>query len=512
MNCLARAPNAKHGSLNGFRVAVITEGTRGDVQPYVALGERLQAEGCRVHLFTNSCHVKLATGTGMEVSGTLCDTEEALRNEPLLNKAMADGDVMTFIKGLGDLNMKEYPGEFERTWKPLQTFAPQLILYSSLSDTTAMISSIVLEVPSIPCFLGMYLPTVLSAPLGMPSMPLGSLNMLLWKLIVKGLRDSSRQKIQIAQKHLNRSDIADKMPDTLDEMVKWRTEPFFPSIHGLSSLVMSVPADVPSENIVLSGWWLIDNSKEEKLAKENNSDFGGEEMVKLEAFLKSCPEPPVYIGWGSMTAISAEFMTNLAVTSLQKVNRRGVILKGWAALGPEYLKDDGVKKFADESVLFLKSAPQRWLFPQCACTVTHGGSGTTATALNAGVPTIITPVWLDQYDFAAAVNRLGVGVGTCKFKECNTNILSAAIEKCLSDESIKAASKDLGAKLRAEDGCAVAVERIANFVDGPLKSGKWLKQQKHKEAQYRAARNQGFFAKCMCAEPQLDEEVFDQQK
>merc|ERR1712083_692723 len=99
-------------------------------------------------------------------------------------------------------------------------------------------------------------------------------------------------------------------------------------------------------------------------------------------------------------------MTTLAVAALKKTKQRGIVLKGWGGLGPEVLEEPDLQEYARENVLFVRSAPHEWLFPQCALTVTHGGSGTSAAAMRSGKPTIITPVFLDQHDFAAAVNRL----------------------------------------------------------------------------------------------------------
>merc|ERR1719229_1478285 len=88
--------------------------------------------------------------------------------------------------------------------------------------------------------------------------------------------------------------------------------------------------------------------------------------------------------------------------------------------------------YAERNVIFVAHAPHEWLFPRCACTVHHGGSGTTAAALRAGVPTVITPVALDQFDYAEIVQRLGVGLRVqawpkWRFSQMSEKDLGAAI-------------------------------------------------------------------------------------
>merc|ERR1712032_1370389 len=101
-----------------------------------------------------------------------------------------------------------------------------------------------------------------------------------------------------------------------------------------------------------------------------------------------------------------------------------------------------------------------WLFPRCACTVHHGGSGTTAAALRAGKPTVITPVFLDQFDHAEMVSRLGVGVGTRQLQKVSVSVLAAAITRVCTNAAMETRAAALGQQLMGEDGVAAAVGAI----------------------------------------------------
>merc|ERR1740138_515151 len=122
-----------------------------------------------------------------------------------------------------------------------------------------------------------------------------------------------------------------------------------------------------------------------------------------------------------MMAVSAEHMSSLAVRALMQSKARGIILGGYAELGEDKLQGQEDTKqmleYAKQNVLFVKTAPHEWLFPQCACTVHHGGSGTTAAALRAGRPTIVTPCFLDQFDNARLAAQAGVGVEMKQFSK-----------------------------------------------------------------------------------------------
>ena len=152
---------------------------------------------------------------------------------------------------------------------------------------------------------------------------------------------------------------------------------------------------------------------ESQLSTRDANAFGGIQVKQqLEHFLTTnTTDPCVYLGWGSMVSKSARHMAEFAVRALMEANVRGIVLGGWAGLDHTILQDADLRKYAQDRVLFVQKAPHEWLFRQVDLTVHHGGSGTTAAALRAGKPTIVTPVFLDQWDHAYLVNRLDVGYG-----------------------------------------------------------------------------------------------------
>jgi vancomycin aglycone glucosyltransferase len=120
---------------------------------------------------------------------------------------------------------------------------------------------------------------------------------------------------------------------------------------------------------------------------------------KLEAFLEQ-GEPPVYIGFGSMTDPNPRITTRAVLAGVTDAGCRAVLSEGWAGLGGGGLP---------EHVMVVGSVPHASLFRRVAAVVHHGGAGTTTMAARAGVPQIVVPHVLDQYYWAERVSRLGVG-------------------------------------------------------------------------------------------------------
>merc|ERR550525_261722 len=99
------------------------------------------------------------------------------------------------------------------------------------------------------------------------------------------------------------------------------------------------------------------------------------------------------------------------------------------------------------SVCFVDVAPHEWLFSRCACTLHHGGAGTTQAALRSGVPTIISPFSFDQFMFASWVEGLGCGIQISLTENVDKFVdpaWSKAVRKCVSDETIRAKAREVG--------------------------------------------------------------------
>ena len=164
--------------------------------------------------------------------------------------------------------------------------------------------------------------------------------------------------------------------------------------------------------------------------------------------------PPVYIGFGSIgNDSSAAKTTEIVVDALKLSGQRGILATGWKGMS----KIDNISK----DIFILESAPHSWLFPKMAAVANHGGAGTTAAGLRAGIPSIVIPHSNDQFAWGRRVYELGVGSKPIPRKKLTAEKLSDAIKLVLTKE-IKDKAKNLGMKIQSENGAATAAMIIAN--------------------------------------------------
>ena len=177
----------------------------------------------------------------------------------------------------------------------------------------------------------------------------------------------------------------------------------------------------------------------------------------LKVFLEA-GDPPVYFGFGSMAGSNPEKLTKLILESLARSGQRGLLLIGWGGLHSDSVPDN---------VFVVDSAPHAWLFPRMAAVVHHGGAGTTAEGLRAGVPSIVVPFVLDQPFWGTRIKTLGVGPEPIPQKHLTADRLAYAIRAAVSDPEMKQRAMSLGEVLRKENGVANAINIIQQYLGKP---------------------------------------------
>ncbi|MDO8963746.1 MAG: glycosyltransferase, partial [Coriobacteriia bacterium] len=212
----------------------------------------------------------------------------------------------------------------------------------------------------------------------------------------------------------------------------------FPTLYGYSPSVVPVPADW-SRDCHVTGYWFLDAPE------------GWDPPVDLAEFLAAGPAP-VYVGFGSMGSKDSERTADMVLGALARSGQRGVLSSGWGGLAASDLPAD---------VFMVGSVPHAWLFPQMAAVVHHGGAGTTAAGLRAGVPSVVTPVMGDQGFWGQTVHRLGVGPKPIARRRLTADKLGDAIRVAASDTGMRERAAALGERIRAEDGVGAAVEVLS---------------------------------------------------
>jgi UDP:flavonoid glycosyltransferase YjiC (YdhE family) len=176
---------------------------------------------------------------------------------------------------------------------------------------------------------------------------------------------------------------------------------------------------------------------------------GYEPPSALRDFL-AAGEPPIYVGFGSVRVEDPAALTRTILTAFDKAGARGIVSEGWAHLGGETLPPD---------VLLIGDCPHDWLFPRCRAVCHHGGAGTTAAGLRAGLPTIVVPSFGDQFFWGRMVANSGAGPEPIPITRLDSATLAEAFE--LSRQSpMRERASALGARLRQLDGVELAVRSV----------------------------------------------------
>jgi UDP:flavonoid glycosyltransferase YjiC (YdhE family) len=178
----------------------------------------------------------------------------------------------------------------------------------------------------------------------------------------------------------------------------------------------------------------------------------------LQAFLASGPAP-VYIGFGSIVLDDPDAMTKLIFEAARKTGQRVLLSKGWGGMGADELRTS-----MPDGVFMLGNVPHDWLFERVSCVVHHGGAGTTAAGIAAGRPTLVVPFFGDQPFWGAMVARAGAGPDPIPHRQLTADRLADAINFCLRPESLERA-KELAAKVAAERGADVGAQSFHQYLD-----------------------------------------------
>ena len=179
--------------------------------------------------------------------------------------------------------------------------------------------------------------------------------------------------------------------------------------------------------------------------------MGGELSEELERFL-AAGSPPIYAGFGSMPYGDRGRVARLLVDAARRAGQRIVIYRGWARI-PEVGRSD--------DCLFVDEEPHSVLFPRVRAVIHHGGAGTIATAARAGVPQIVLPQAADQFLWRSQVVRLGLGPRAPMLRLASAASLARAITAALSEPAYRQRAEDMAARLQAApDGVATTVAEI----------------------------------------------------
>ncbi|WP_026928810.1 glycosyltransferase [Glycomyces tenuis] len=397
-----------------MRALIITTGSRGDIQPFIALARGLIRAGHEPLLAAPRRFAPLAHPHGVPFAAlddSVLELQGELAGKGTRAALTAAGKLKPLMRRwLDDLaSLADTPTD-------IVVYAPKTLGAPSLAER--------MDVPSLPALtIPLFQPTThFPVPIAAARLP-RVLNRPSWRLA--GAVEAPWRGL-VSRWREDALGLAGSAPSLTERIAANGV------LNAWSRHLLPAPTDWPAAARPLGFW---------PLAAE--PDWRPPE--RLTQFLDQ-GEPPVYIGFGSAVGRHPEKLTGTVLEALRLTGRRVIIATGWGALKAST---------EDKDVLFVDAVPHDWLLPRTAMAVHHGGVGTVAAAMRAGIPQIIKPFIGDQPFWARRVHALGIAPPP--LGRLTPERLAASIDRAagLADEA-----RALQALVKAENGITAAVAAI----------------------------------------------------
>jgi sterol 3beta-glucosyltransferase len=412
-----------------LRATILAPGSRGDVQPYIALGQALRALGHDCTIVTTLDHEALVRLYELDVATIPVNVAEELQRVES-RRAVEGGGVISSFRQFAAIAKRSARSLAE---VGLDACRGADVLVTNFSTTLVADGiSRKLGVPVIQAF-NVPLTTTSAFPGALfPGLDFGGLSRRLGHRLTRvALWLTARASANEACVEVLGARPAPLFPGPHEGLLRG------PVLYGFSEAFLPRPAEWGSA-VRVTGFWFV----EEPTSFTPPAD--------LARFLDEGP-PPVCVGFGSMSTEKPEEVSAMVLEAARAARVRLVLLSGWAGLTPGMLSQD---------VIALSGAPHSWLYPRCRAVVHHGGAGTTAAAVRAGVPAVVVPFHGDQPFWASRVRKLGVGPKGFSRSKLTARRLADAIELAVTDDSLRERAAELGRLVRAERGAVRAANAI----------------------------------------------------
>jgi sterol 3beta-glucosyltransferase len=396
------------------KVAILAAGTRGDIQPCVALARELTAHGDSVRLIAPIVYERLSTG--FEFTGLTVDPAQIFGS--FRNDDWPDEERIRFGIGLKKIVRPKAERLFAEILEACRDV--DLILYPAFGFLGHHIAQHLGIAEALMHFQPFHPTSAFPHPFvprafGANRLSFHAVDQMGWQTL--------RPYVEPWRRELGLPRLPARGP--------MREIRGVPVLCAFSETLVPRPADWQAY-VHLTGFWFADEA-----------DFTPDPA--LRDFLAAGP-PPVYVGFGSMLPRDPAETDAIVRSALRKAGVRGVIRRH------DTLEDMVEGPQDDDSLFVVGDVPHSWLFPRMAAVVHHGGAGTTAAGLRAGRPTVICPFFIDQPFWAERVLALGAGTRPLPIKKLEASALAERITAAVGDPAIRERAAEVGLRISAENG------------------------------------------------------------
>jgi UDP:flavonoid glycosyltransferase YjiC (YdhE family) len=419
-----------------MKIAIVTFGTHGDVQLFVALARGLQRVGHDVYIAAPSNFGAFVTQYGVPFRPFSVDTRE-IAQRPEIKRLVDSGKFSRFVRMR--LLRRRHP----------VLDAVNLDAWNLTVDAEAMIfragappaAYSIARKRGIPSVEVMYVPLEPSAE--MPAIAAGGRKPggRIFNWTMGHLTYQAFWRMFAPSANRFRQEVLGMPPLPFRGPLREYARLGHPTFYAYSTILLPRPRDWrPDLHVV--GYFFLDEPP------------GWQPSADLTAFLAKGAKP-VFVGFGSMPTDHGAERLQVLLEALRRSGQRAVLQGGWGGLtGETALPQD---------VFPVGHTPYSWLFPRMAAAMHHGGAGTSSEALRAGIPSITLPHNFEQPYWAQRLHELGVSPKPIHVGRITTEGVTAAITAAVSDP-IKRRAAEIGGKIRAEDGIGRAIQLFDEYV------------------------------------------------
>ncbi|CCD22213.1 sterol 3-beta-glucosyltransferase NDAI_0A00550 [Naumovozyma dairenensis CBS 421] len=421
-----------------YNIGLLTIGSRGDVQPYIALGKGLIKENHNVTIITHIEFKDFVESHGLnfvKLAGNPSELMALMVEHESMNVALLRDASKNFKSWIKDL--------LESSWESCKALNLNLLIESP----SAMVGIHIAEALNIPYFRAFTMPWTRTRAYPhafiVPDQKRGGnynylTHVLFENIFWKGI-SGQVNKWRVETLGLKKTNLYYLQQNKI------------PFLYNISPTVFPPSVDF-SEWITVTGYWFLD---------DKNDYEPPNDLVAFISKARTLQKKLVYIGFGSIVVSNAKEMTIALIKAVEKADVYCILNKGWSdRLGDESAKNLEVN--LPSCVFNAGNVPHDWLFPQVDAAVHHGGSGTTGASLRSGLPTIIKPFFGDQFFYATRIEDMGVGIALKKF---NTENLASALKEITTNKKMSDKAKDVQMRISKEDGVGTAITTIYSELD-----------------------------------------------